>query len=58
LLPPAGKLSEPPRVICDYLKLSVVGWSQFDNKDPSKEVKAGLVKMVKEVILDAAPAAT
>jgi len=58
LLPPAGKLSEPPRVICDYLKFSVVGWSQLDNKDPSKEVKAGLVKMVKEVFLDAAPTAT
>jgi hypothetical protein len=54
LLPPAGKLSELPRVIRDYLKLSVVGWSQLDNKDPSKEVNAGLVKMVKEVFLDAA----
>jgi hypothetical protein len=57
LLPPAWKLLELPCVICDYLKLSVVGWSQLDNKDPSKEVKAGLVKMVKEIFLDAAPTA-
>jgi hypothetical protein len=57
LLPPTRKLSESPCVVCDYLKLSVISWGQLDNKDPSKEVEAGLVKMVKEVPLDAAPAA-
>jgi len=50
-------LSEPSCVICNYLKLSVVGWSQLHNKDPSKEVKAGIVEMVKEIFLDAAPTA-
>lgn len=56
LLPPTRKLSESPCVAHDYLKLSVIAWSQLDNKDPSKEVETGLVKMVKEVPLDAAPA--
>jgi len=56
LLSPTRKLSKSPCVIRDYLKLSVIGWSQLDNKNSSKEVETGLVKMVKEVALDAAPA--
>jgi hypothetical protein len=38
------------------IKLGVVGRSEFRDQDPDKEINARAMKMVKEIMFNAAPA--
>ena len=41
--------------VVQLIQFSVVTWCKLHNEYPNKDIKSGLVEMVKEVLLDLSP---
>jgi hypothetical protein len=54
-LSPGRQFTEPADFCKGTVKPSVVIWGQLIHENPGKQIEAGLVKVMKEVVLDAAP---